>query len=137
MVLKAQHKQVAALCLRPGTVGTEVLLITSRGTGRWIIPKGWPIEGKTDVEAALEEAWEEAGVTHARPDETPWGAFHYLKHQETEAPLLIKATVFRFHVSSLSDTYPEAKERQRAWFSQADAADQIQEPELQALIRAL
>ena len=65
--LKDHHKtdlrtQFAALCYRLEEDKVKVLLVTSRGTGRWIVPKGWPADGKTPVESALEEAWEEAGV---------------------------------------------------------------------------
>jgi len=54
--------QFAALPFRVKEDKVQVLLITSRGTGRWIVPKGWPMEGKTPAESALQEAWEEAGV---------------------------------------------------------------------------
>ncbi|WP_244425824.1 NUDIX domain-containing protein [Rhizobium etli] len=42
--------------------GSEVLLITTRETGRWTIPKGWPIKGLAPHEVVEREAWEEAGV---------------------------------------------------------------------------
>ncbi|HLL59899.1 MAG TPA: NUDIX domain-containing protein, partial [Allosphingosinicella sp.] len=55
--------QVAALPYRRGADGSvEVLLVTTRGTGRWMVPKGWPMRGKSHAEAAAQEAFEEAGV---------------------------------------------------------------------------
>ena len=54
--------QFAALCWRGKRGKLQVLLITSRGSKRWIIPKGWPMEGKTPAASALVEAWEEGGV---------------------------------------------------------------------------
>jgi 8-oxo-dGTP pyrophosphatase MutT (NUDIX family) len=54
--------QFAALCYRVVKKKVKVLVISSRGTGRWIVPKGWPMDGKTPADAALQEAWEEAGV---------------------------------------------------------------------------
>ena len=65
MLLRPKRVQVAALCFRETDTGKDVLLITSRGTGRWIVPKGWPIDGMGGSEAALREAWEEAGVREA------------------------------------------------------------------------
>jgi hypothetical protein len=60
---RPKRLQVAALCYKQAndTDDKEILLVTSRDTGRWIIPKGWPIDGKNASEAALQEAWEEAG----------------------------------------------------------------------------
>ena len=70
--------QVGAVCLDPAT--GRVLLITSRGTGRWIIPKGWPMPGRSLAEAALQEAWEEAGVRAKTGEEM--GSYHYDKDQD-------------------------------------------------------
>ena len=56
------RSQFAALCYRVHKDETQILLITSRERGRWIIPKGWPVEGATPAEAATAEAFEEAGV---------------------------------------------------------------------------
>lgn len=56
-----------------------MLLITSRDTGRWILPKGWPIDGLDGAGAALQEAWEEAGVTKADIRSDPMGIFDYDK----------------------------------------------------------
>ena len=56
----------------------QVLLVTSRGSGRWILPKGWPMDGKTPAASAAQEAWEEAGVD-GTPDSRPLGLFSYNK----------------------------------------------------------
>lgn len=76
----AFRTQYGALCYRVGTENgkVEVLLITSRGTGRWIIPRGWPMRKKKPHEAAEIEAWEEAGV-RGRVRKTPVGRYTYLK----------------------------------------------------------
>lgn len=49
MFQRPPRQPYAALCYRlKGKTGAlEVLLLTSRDTGRWVIPKGWPMEGKT------------------------------------------------------------------------------------------
>src|SRR5690606_23483459 len=75
---RSERRQVAALPWRRGGDGLEVLLITSRETGRWVVPKGGRMPGRTDAEAAAEEAVEEAGVT-GRVVESPCGTFRYLK----------------------------------------------------------
>lgn len=132
-----EHHQVAALCYRQQAGGTEVLLITSRGTGRWIIPKGWPMEGKSGAEAALQEAWEEAGVREAIITPEPLGFFDYLKQRRKKPSIEIRATTYLAEVKALSPVYPEAHERERAWFSVEEAAALVGEPELKAILRAL
>ncbi|HHX88347.1 MAG TPA: NUDIX domain-containing protein, partial [Paracoccus sp.] len=67
---RPDYIQAAALCLREGNKGREVLLISSLKSERWILPKGWPMKGRTLAGAALQEAWEEAGVV-GRADEVP------------------------------------------------------------------
>ena len=69
MLSRPRRLQVAALCFRRTDTGCEVLLVTSRDTGRWVIPKGWPMEGKSSAESAAQEAWEEAGVHQGQFDE--------------------------------------------------------------------
>jgi 8-oxo-dGTP pyrophosphatase MutT (NUDIX family) len=60
---QAERRQIAALPFRRTTAGEiEILLITSRETGRFIIPKGWPMKRLSDPDAAAREAYEEAGV---------------------------------------------------------------------------
>jgi 8-oxo-dGTP pyrophosphatase MutT (NUDIX family) len=66
--------QLGALCWRHGKSGVEVLMITS-SQGRWILPKGWPIDGLSEPEAALQEAWEEAGVKRAKTTPLPVGGY--------------------------------------------------------------
>ncbi len=57
-------------------------MITSRDTGRWILPKGWPIDGLDEAGSALQEAWEEAGVKDGRIANAPIGTFDYQKRFE-------------------------------------------------------
>lgn len=126
--------QVAALCLDPAS--GQVLLITSRGTGRWIIPKGWPMPERSLAEAAQQEAWEEAGVLGpVRPDKI--GTYDYDKMQDRGFGIPVHVHVFALDVTQLCDDFPEAWQRSRKWFAPAHAADLVAEPELQALLRAL
>lgn len=130
---RAPALQVAALCRDPAT--GRILMITSRGTGRWIIPKGWPMTGRSLIGAALQEAWEEAGVRAAAgPD---LGIYHYDKMQDHGFAIPVEVRVFLADVTDLADDYPEAGKRTRRWFTPPEAAELVAEPELSALILGL
>ena len=79
LFLRPRRVQFAALCTRVHDGQDQVLLITSRDTKRWIIPKGWPIDGLSGTETALQEAWEEAGVRADAVYDEPVGQFTYDK----------------------------------------------------------
>lgn len=128
------HLQAAALCWRSGPTGPEVLLITSRDTGRWVVPKGWLKKGMDGAGTAAEEAWEEAGVITERPLR-PLGAFHYMKQMDGGMPLNVRCQVFAMHVARLEADFPERAERKREWMSTGEAAQSVREPDLAALIR--
>lgn len=89
--------QVGALCLDPET--GRVLLITSRGTGRWVIPKGWPMEGHSLPGAAAREAWEEAGV-EGRVVHEEIGRYAYDKEQDSGFRCRSKLPYFPFTLKS-------------------------------------
>lgn len=132
---QAQTQQ-GALCWRMRRGHIEVLLITSRDTGRWVIPKGWPVPGMDAVASAAREAWEEAGVEGDVSAE-PIGMFGYDKSRPGLAPLPCVVNVFALRVRRLADRYPERKERRRKWFTAAKAAHKVAEPELRALFAQL
>jgi 8-oxo-dGTP pyrophosphatase MutT (NUDIX family) len=132
----AQHTQHAALCWRMHRGEVEVLLITSRDTGRWVIPKGWPMDGKTPAETAAQEAWEEAGVTGTVAD-TALGAYAYDKLRMPLEPVPCDVSVFPLRVDRVADKFPERKERRRKWFEAAKAARKVAEPQLRALLAAI
>jgi 8-oxo-dGTP pyrophosphatase MutT (NUDIX family) len=125
--------QVAALCWRKHKGEPQVLLIRSLDTNRWIIPKGWPMRGKTLAEAAAIEAWEEAGVKGDLSPK-PIGSFHYLKERGTGVKQPCDARVFGLHVQTLAKEFPESHLRRPQWFTAREAANRVDEPELQALI---
>lgn len=129
------RSQFASLCYRKKKNGKiQVLLITSRVSKRWIIPKGWPIDGKTPIETAMLEAWEEAGVK-GTSDGRCVGIFSYAKDTDDLGELPCLVMVFAINVQDLADTYPEADERNRIWVSRKKAAKMVEEPELSRLIR--
>lgn len=55
------HRQAAAIPYEVHDGRVEVMLLTSRNTRRWIIPKGNIEKGETALKAAAAEAFEEAG----------------------------------------------------------------------------
>jgi uncharacterized protein len=85
--------------------------------------------------AAAEEAWEEAGVKGALND-TALGTFTYDKRRRSDV-IALEVTVYLLEVAKVFDMWPEAHERERAWFSVAEAAEAIAEPGLQDIILAL
>lgn len=125
--------QYGALCWRQGTGGVEVLLITSRDTGRWVIPKGWPMPGLSPESAAAQEAWEEAGV-EGMVNPVTVGRYGYHKCLSVEATVPCAVAVYGVRVDRLVDEFPEAKERRRQWFSSDEAATLVNEPDLGRLI---
>lgn len=132
---RPKRLQVAALCHRTAGADTEVLLVTSRGTGRWIIPKGWPIRGLNASEAATREAWEEAGVNSGTVDPKPIGRYTYNKTQRTGWSIPVETLVYSVPVDSLADTFPEAHQRTRKWVKTKDAADMVNETQLKTILR--
>ncbi|WP_299898714.1 NUDIX hydrolase [uncultured Ruegeria sp.] len=137
LFLRPRRVQFAALCTRIHDGKDEVLLITSRDTRRWIIPKGWPIDGLSGAETALQEAWEEAGVRGDKVHNDPIGRYTYDKILKDGSAQPVLTSVYRISAQALAEEFPEADQRERRWFSPADAATQVQEPELQALLRSL
>lgn len=126
--------QFGALCYRIKRKKPEALLVTSRTTKRWIIPKGWPIDGKTPAQVAEIEAWEEAGVKGVS-DGWCLGIFSFRKDTEDLGSLPCVAMVFAIRVMELSETYPESEERKRRWVSRKKAARRVDEPELARILR--
>jgi 8-oxo-dGTP pyrophosphatase MutT (NUDIX family) len=126
--------QFAALPYRIVRGKCEVLLITSRETGRWIIPKGWPEDGMTAAASAAREAWEEAGI-EGRVSDTCLGIYSYLKVLDRRDRMPIVVAVFPVQVRRLHDDYPEKGERKRKWFSRKKAAARVQEPELGLMLK--
>jgi 8-oxo-dGTP pyrophosphatase MutT (NUDIX family) len=125
--------QYGALCWRTATEGLEVLLITSRDTGRWIIPKGWPMPGLSPEAAAAQEAWEEAGVA-GTVNPVCIGRYGYQKILAVSAQVPCAVAVYGLLVTDLADDFPEVKERRRQWFSCDAAALMVNEPDLGSLI---
>jgi 8-oxo-dGTP pyrophosphatase MutT (NUDIX family) len=135
MLQRPKRQQVAALCHRGEGDSKEYLLVTSRDTGRWIIPKGWPIRGLKSNESALREAWEEAGVRNSKATKDPVGTYTYQKRQSSGWEIPIETLVYSVAVKELSTEFPEAHERTRKWVNADDAAEMVNEAELKSIFR--
>lgn len=126
--------QNAALCYRITDEGkTEVLLITSRDTGRWVLPKGWPMAGKSPQAAAAREAFEEAGV-EGEVSRHCLGFYSYNKLIAPKTGIPCVVAVYPLRVTGLSPKFPEKGQRRLKWFAPARAAELVAEPELAALL---
>ena len=128
-----QRLQLAALCWRRKEGKVQVLLVTSRGRKRWIVPKGWPMTGKAPQDCALVEAWEEAGV-QGKASAEPVGSYSYTK-AGPKGPIACLAMLYPVKVKTLAKDYPEAAQRQRQWCSREKAARLVDNADLAALIR--
>lgn len=113
--------------------GLEVLLITSRETRRWVIPKGWPMKQLGPGGSAAQEALEEAGVL-GRLSRKPVGKYAYDKRLSDGRSRHVRVKVFALEVLQELDAWPEQGQRERQWTPAAQAAPLVDEPELQALI---
>lgn len=130
----SERRQVAALPWRRSAGGgVEILLITSRETRRWVTPKGGRMTGKTDAEAAAQEALEEAGVEGVI-SERPFGSFRYLKVLKRRASRWCAVDLYGLEVAVELSDWQEREERERVWVGRDEAARMVDEPDLQALI---
>ena len=133
----ARALQVAVLPWRRDGVGQrQVMLITSRETRRWIVPKGWPIEGLSDAHSAAREAFEEAGV-EGSIDRAPIGAFDYVKRGRSGRDTPVEVLVFPLLVMAELDRWPERDQRARGWFHPHHAASLVTEAGLSRLLLTL
>ncbi len=130
-----ERVQYAALPYRHAG-GLEVLLLTSRDTGRWVLPKGWPMSGKGPASAAKREALEEAGVV-GKIAKRSIGSFHYPKRLSDGATVTCEVHVYPLAVERQRRRWSEQGQRDQRWFTPQEAAQVVQEPELAALLQTL
>lgn len=130
------EKQCAALPVRRQSGKTEVLLVTSRETRRWVIPKGWPVSGLTNAQSAAREALEEAGI-EGKIGDLPVGTFRYGKRRKDGTIVPCSVDVYRLDVGTEHADWRESHQRERQWVEPVTAAKLVAEPELAALIRTI
>ncbi|QPC88037.1 NUDIX domain-containing protein [Mesorhizobium sp. NBSH29] len=125
--------QVAALPWKRVSGQTKIMMITSRDTGRWVLPKGWP-EGREQLyDTAAREAGEEAGLV-GNIAQTHFGSYFYGKVLATGMEQRCEVLVFPMKISKTVTNWPEKEERTRKWFSPDDAARSVAEVDLGELI---
>ena len=129
-------KQVAALPIVETPEGPLVLLITTRGRGRWTIPKGWPKSGTADHHMAAQEAAEEAGV-EGKIGKTPVGAFTYTKRLHLYSWAKCAVDVYPLRVKTHQLDWREKTARKECWASPDKAASMVADAELASLLRDL
>ena len=130
---RATGSQYAALPYRFAGDVLEILLITTRRTKRWIVPKGWPIEGLTPSASAAREALEEAGIS-GEIQTTSIGRFHYTKEFRQRDAVPCRVDVFALKVTRQRKDWDEKDSRELKWVSVTEAAQLVEEPELRKLI---
>jgi len=113
-----------------------VLLVTSRETGRWVLPKGWAEKGLTGPELAAKEAFEEAGVIGEVTAEAV-GSYSYSKAMPKARSMDCRVKVFLMRVDRLLKNWPEHKQRRRKWFTLPQAAMAVDDGELVTLLLRL
>ncbi|HWH17859.1 MAG TPA: NUDIX hydrolase [Allosphingosinicella sp.] len=134
---RGRRLQVGALPYRQKEDGSlEVLLVTTRGTGRWMVPKGWPMAGKSFAEAAEQEAFEEGGVRGSISAEEI-GSFDHDKTRLLSRPLRCKVAVYLMKVEHEMTRWPEQGERRRRWFGLEEAARAVSSERLSQIIRSI
>ncbi|HSM95612.1 MAG TPA: NUDIX hydrolase [Rhizomicrobium sp.] len=125
--------QYAALPYRETVNGLEFLLITTRRTRRWIVPKGWPMDGHAPHAAAAREALEEAGVS-GEVSEKPIGSYRYFKERKSGETVPCKVEVFALRVKQQRKSWMEKDLRELRWCSLNEALACVGEPGLRQLI---
>ena len=134
-VARPKRVQYAALPYRPTAAsGTEVMLVTSRGRQRWIIPKGWPHSGRAPCDSAAREAFEEAGVL-GLVGRRSLGSFRYKKRLKKGRVAVYDVHVFPLNVARQRPQWPEKNQREIKWVLVKDAAETVQNARLREIIR--
>ncbi|MEP3437870.1 MAG: NUDIX hydrolase [Hoeflea sp.] len=128
-------RQAAAAVFRGSGVSRELMLITSRDTGRWIVPKGWIERGEDGPAAAIREAWEESGVIGEVLPGGPVGHYRYVKQRTRRRDAICDVDVYLVRLHELKDHWPEMDQRRRKWFPVATAIGLVGEDGLKDVIR--
>tara|TARA_X000001036_G_C20400216_1_gene692448 strand:+ start:233 stop:727 length:495 start_codon:yes stop_codon:yes gene_type:complete len=126
--------QIGALCYRLTDKNVRILLITSRRSKRWIIPKGWKVQNMNNRKSVALEAWEEAGV-QGRVSDRSIGTYYYRKRSSKNYFLTCAVKVFSLEVKASKKKFPELGQRKLKWVTAPEAIDLVGEPELKTVIK--
>lgn len=129
------RRQSAAAVFRGSGDKCELLLVTSRDTGRWIVPKGWIEDGEDGAAAAIRETWEEAGLVGEALPGNPVGRYRYIKRRPRRGDTICDVDVYLLRLIEQRDQWPERDERRRKWFPVATAIGLVGEDGLKEVIR--
>lgn len=130
---RAPRRQFAALPWRRLESGVVVLLISSRESRRWVIPKGWAKKGEAGPFAAARETLEETGLAGAVAS-TPLGEYRYGKVMKSGRVRRVRVTVYALEVMFEHDDWPEKSLREKLWTTPEDAVGLVEEAELRSVI---
>lgn len=131
-----QGRQCAALPFATHDGELRILLVTSRETRRWVLPKGWKEPRLAPHAVAAKEAFEEAGIV-GEIQRRPIGRYEYGKRMPGNRVTSCAVRVYPLHVERLLDEWPERRQRERRWFTPAAAALAVEEGGLVALLLRL
>mgnify|MGYP001169309206 CR=1 FL=1 len=126
--------QIGALCYRFTHKNVKILLVTSRRSKRWIIPKGWKVEKMSNRKSVALEAWEEAGV-QGRVSDRSIGTYYYRKRTAKDDFLTCAVKVFALEVKASKKKFPEREQRKLKWVNPTKAIDSVSEPELKTVLK--
>ncbi|WP_420410680.1 NUDIX hydrolase [Roseibium sp.] len=136
MFRRPARLQIAALCVRENDGGREVLMVTSKSSRRWILPKGWPIMSRKPHRTAAIEAYEEAGVV-GKARKKPFASFKSYKGADAGLRLKTDVLVYRVDVDEMVRNYPEKGKRTVTWVPVEKAIKMADEPGLAKVLRRL
>jgi 8-oxo-dGTP pyrophosphatase MutT (NUDIX family) len=125
----AKKNQCAALPFRKKNGKLEIILITRKGNGEWIIPKGNIETDRSESRSAELEAFEEAGVTGSA-GKTSVGKFKYHRNNQDQV-----VYVYPIEVKKVLRYWPEKKERKRKIVSFKKALDLVGNESLRKLLK--
>lgn len=125
--------QYGALPWRRTPDGLQILLITTRNTHRWIVPKGWPQTGRSAQECAAQEAYEEAGVSGAVSSQ-PIGVFNYKKQMKSGQMITCRIRIYGMEVSDIAGDWPEKSARETKWCRLSEALTLVEDLGLRRII---
>ncbi|GAB4576486.1 MAG: NUDIX hydrolase [Roseibium sp.] len=134
LFVKPLRLQIAALCVRQGEREPEVLLVSTRDSGRVILPKGWPEKNKPAFETAVVEAYEEAGIV-GTVEPRPIGSFRSFKGLSSGLRIRTRVLVFKIRCERQLTEFPEAGQRELIWLPLAEAIEKADEPGLKRFLR--
>jgi 8-oxo-dGTP pyrophosphatase MutT (NUDIX family) len=130
-----RKRQSAAAVFRGAGSECELALVTSRDTGRWILPKGWIEADEDGAAAAVRETWEEAGLIVEALPGGPAGHYRYLKQRARRRDAVCDVEVYVLRLLEEKDQWPEKSQRRRKWFPVATAIGLIGEDGLKQVVR--